>query len=84
MFLRDKDWAQLVKTNHFPRITILLLRYLPSENRVSAQAKAISEVVKDFEQSRETYRGCDSNWTKNNVSASKTEMVVLDFPSHGV
>jgi hypothetical protein len=28
--------------------------------------------------------GCDSNWTKNNVSASKTEMVVLDFPSHGV
>ena len=29
-------------------------------------------------------RGCDSNWTKNNVSASKTGMVVLDFPSHGV
>jgi hypothetical protein len=23
--------------------------------------------------------GCDSNWTKNNVSASKTGMVVLDF-----
>jgi hypothetical protein len=54
MFLRDKDWAQLVKTNHFPRITIL--RYLPRENRVSAQAKAISEVVKDFEQSLESYR----------------------------
>ena len=24
MFLRDRDWAQVVKTNHFPRITILL------------------------------------------------------------
>jgi hypothetical protein len=29
-------------------------------------------------------RGCDSNWTKNNVSASKTGMVEPDFPSHGV
>jgi len=24
MFLRDKDWAQVVKTNHFPLVTILL------------------------------------------------------------
>src|SRR6266403_2883307 len=51
MFLRDKDWAQVVKTNHFPPITILLWGRTEREKRVSAQAKPISEVVKDFEQS---------------------------------
>ena len=51
MFLRDKDWAQVVKTNHFPPITILLRGRTEREKRVSAQAKPISEVVKDFEQS---------------------------------
>ena len=43
MFLRDKDWAQVVKTNHFP------LHYFtlgPESESVSAQAKAISEVIK--------------------------------------
>ena len=55
MFLRDKDWAQVVKTNHFSRITILLWgTFREREKRVSAQAKTISEVVKDFEQSLET------------------------------
>ena len=55
MFLRDKDWAQVVKTNHFPRITIYsgVPPEREREKRVSAQAKAISEVVKDFEQSLE-------------------------------
>ena len=51
MFLSDKDWAQVVKTNHFPPITILLSGRTEREKRVSAQAKPISEVVKDFEQS---------------------------------
>ena len=53
MFLRDKDWAQVVKTNHFP------LHYFtlgPESESVSAQAKAISEVIKDFEHTLETLR----------------------------
>jgi hypothetical protein len=50
MFLRDKDWVQVVKTNHFPPITILLWGRTEREC-VSAQAKPISEVVRDFEQS---------------------------------
>jgi hypothetical protein len=56
MFLRDKDWAQVVKTNHFPPITILLWGHPEREKRVSAQAKAISEVVKDFEHSLQNLR----------------------------
>ena len=56
MFLRDKDWAQVVKTNHFPPITILLWGTSKREKRVSAQAKPISQVVKDFEQSLENLR----------------------------
>jgi hypothetical protein len=61
MFLRDKDWAQVVKTNHFPPITILLLGEEPREREREAcerasQAKPISEVVKDFEQSLENLR----------------------------
>jgi hypothetical protein len=57
MFLRNKDWAQVVKINYFPPITIY-----PGwprerrEKRVSPQAKAISQVVKDFEQSLENLR----------------------------
>ena len=30
-------------------------------------------------QQTQTARGCESKWTKNEVSASKTGMVVLDF-----
>ena len=53
MFLRDKDWAQVVKTNHLPHHYFALG---PREKRVSAQAKPISQVVKDFEQSLQTLR----------------------------
>jgi hypothetical protein len=57
MFLRDKVWAQVVKTNHYPPPS---LSYsggeFETEKRVSAQAKPISEVVKDFEQSLENLR----------------------------
>jgi hypothetical protein len=56
MFLRDKDWPQVVKTNHFPPIAILTLGGLAREKRVSAQAKPISEVIEDFEQSLESLR----------------------------
>ena len=52
--LRDKDWAQVVKTNHFPPSLFSL--GTPERKRVSAQAKPISEVVKDFEQSLENLR----------------------------
>jgi hypothetical protein len=57
MFLRDKDRAQVVKTNHLP-LASLFYFWEPSgeRKRVSAQAKAISEVVKDFEQSLQAYR----------------------------
>ena len=55
MFLRDKDWAQVVKTNHFPP-SLFYSGGEPREKRVSAQAKPISEVVKDFEQSLENLR----------------------------
>jgi hypothetical protein len=48
MFLRDKDWAQVVKTNHY---LSHLLGGRVRDKRVSAQAKPISEVVKEFEQS---------------------------------
>ena len=52
MFLRDKDWAQVVKTT-----TISLSLFYSGgrvrKKRVSAQAEPISEVVKDFEQSLE-------------------------------
>jgi hypothetical protein len=57
MFLRDKGSAQVVKTNHY-----LLHHYLTlgtefeERKRVSAQAKPISEVVKEFEQSLENLR----------------------------
>ena len=54
MFLRDKDWRS-VKTNHISPITITLGE-TSREKRVSAQAKPISEVVKDFEQSLENLR----------------------------
>jgi hypothetical protein len=58
MFLRDKDWAQVVKTNHFPPhyLTLGYSGERQTAKRVSAQTKAISEVVKDFEHSLETYR----------------------------
>jgi hypothetical protein len=57
MFLRDKDWAQVVKTNHSPLASLFYSGEPPErKKRVSAQAKAISEVVKDFEQSLENLR----------------------------
>jgi hypothetical protein len=57
MFLRDKDWAQVVKTNYFSPDHYFTFEVPRSEEkRVSAQAKPISEVVKDFEQSLRTYR----------------------------
>ena len=57
MFLRDKDWAQVVKTNHYLSRHYLTLGGESSrEKRVSAQPKPISEVVKDFEQSLENLR----------------------------
>jgi hypothetical protein len=57
MFLRDKDWAQVVKTNLLspPSLSYSGGR-VRREKRVSAQAKPISEVVKDFEQSLEKLR----------------------------
>ena len=56
MFLRDKDWAQVVKTNHYLSHHYLTLGGEFREKRVSAQAKPISEVVKEFEQSLENLR----------------------------
>ena len=57
MFLGDKDWAQVVKTNHYLSHHYLSLRgELEEKKRVSAQAKPISEVVKDFERSLENRR----------------------------
>ena len=56
MFLGDKDWAQVVKTNHYLPHHYLTLGRVRREKRVSAQAKPISEVVKDFEQSLENLR----------------------------
>ena len=53
MFLGDRDWAQVVKTNHYLPHHYLTLERVRREKRVSAQAKPISEVVKDFEQSLE-------------------------------
>src|SRR5260221_123446 len=47
MLSREKDWAEVVKTNRSPQIAI----FVTGNSRVSAQAKAISEVIKDFEQS---------------------------------
>jgi hypothetical protein len=55
MFLRDKGSAQVVKTNHYLPITILG-QSSKRRKRVSAQAKPISEVVKEFEQSLENLR----------------------------
>jgi hypothetical protein len=52
-----KTGRKSVKTNRFPPITILTFADLAIEStRVSAQAKPISEVVKDFEQSLRSYR----------------------------
>ncbi len=56
MFLGDRDWAQVVKTNHYLPHHYLTLERVRREKRVSAQAKPISEVVKDFEQSLENLR----------------------------
>jgi len=56
MFLRDKDWAQVVKTNHFPLHYFTLGQPPEKESVSSAQAKPISEVLEDFEQSLRTYR----------------------------
>jgi hypothetical protein len=57
MFLRDKDWGASCKDKlFFPPITILTLADAAREQRVSAQAKPISQVVKDFEQSLENLR----------------------------
>jgi hypothetical protein len=54
MFLGDKDRPQVVKTNHYHPITIFRCGgEFAERSRVSAQAKPISEVVKDFEQSLE-------------------------------
>jgi hypothetical protein len=55
MFLRDKDWAGVVKTIHFPP-SLFLLWGETREKRVSAQAKPISDLIKDFEQSLEGLR----------------------------
>jgi hypothetical protein len=55
-FLRDKDWARVVKTNHYLSHHYLTLGEEFREKRVSAKPKPISEVVKDFEQSLRTYR----------------------------
>jgi hypothetical protein len=55
-FLGDKDWAQVVKTNQYLPLIILLWGRVRREKRVSTQAKPISEVVKDFEQSLENLR----------------------------
>ncbi len=55
MFLRDKDWAQVVKTTLFLH-HYFTLGYFQRKKRVSAQPKPISEVVKDFEQSLENLR----------------------------
>jgi hypothetical protein len=57
MYLRDKDRAQVVKTNHYlSNHNILVYAGEFREKRVSAQPKAISEVVKEFEQSLENLR----------------------------
>jgi hypothetical protein len=56
MFLLDKDWAQVLKTNHYLSHRYLTRGGRVPKKRVSAQAKAISEVVKDFEQSLEKLR----------------------------
>jgi hypothetical protein len=56
MYLRDKDWAQVVKTKHYLSHHYLTLGKSSGEKRVSAQAKPISEVVKEFEQSLENLR----------------------------
>jgi hypothetical protein len=57
MFLGDKDWPQVVKTNHYlPHHYFTILGEFEGEKRVSAQAKPISEVVKEFEQSLENLR----------------------------
>src|SRR6202011_3137572 len=47
-------WAQVVKTNHFPPHHYFTLG--TPEGEASAQAKEISEVVKDFEQSLQSLR----------------------------
>jgi hypothetical protein len=56
MFLGDKDWAQVVKTNHYLSHHYLTLGRVRREKRVGAQAKPISELLADFEQSLRTYR----------------------------
>jgi hypothetical protein len=57
LFLRDKDWAQVVKTNHYlPHHYLTWRAEFEERKRVSAQAKPISEVVKEFEQSLENLR----------------------------
>jgi hypothetical protein len=56
MFLRDKGSAQVVKTNHYPPPSLSYSGGEFEERSVSAQAKPISEVVKDFEQSLENLR----------------------------
>jgi hypothetical protein len=55
MLLGDKDWAQVVKTNHYLSPSLSLGEEF-RQKRVSTQAKPISEVVKDFEQSLENLR----------------------------
>ena len=48
MFLRDKGWARLVKTNHFPPITILLWGDLERKRaaceRIQSDNDAIHEI----------------------------------------
>ena len=57
MFLRDKDWAQERKDKPFSSRSLFYSEATSRERkRVSTQAKPISEVVKDFEQSLRTYR----------------------------
>jgi hypothetical protein len=56
MFLGDKDSGQVVKTNHYLSHHYLSLCGRVREKGVSAPPKAISEVVKEFEQSLENLR----------------------------
>ena len=54
MFLGDKNWAQAVKTNHYlSHHDLTLGEEFQERSRVSAQPKAISELLADFEQSLE-------------------------------
>jgi hypothetical protein len=72
-----KEWMYEPKWDGFR-----CLVFRDHEN-IFLQSKAGKSLKFPF-RARTPIRGCDSNWTKNNVSASKTGMVVIDFSSNVV